>query len=105
MTKYSKRKLPATTAADIVGTRKAYPKVRRHPNGLLDVDRKQGKYFQKAQRNQRVSLLLRLPLELRNRIWELTLGGQVFVVEARSGMAGKDKRKKKAYLALSQVSR
>ncbi|KAF2850756.1 hypothetical protein T440DRAFT_518050 [Plenodomus tracheiphilus IPT5] len=51
--------------------------VRRFRNGILDVERKCGKYAKITKQNAQVSLL-RLPPELRNQIWQLALGGHVF---------------------------
>ncbi|KAF2622720.1 hypothetical protein BU25DRAFT_204833 [Macroventuria anomochaeta] len=51
--------------------------IRRLENGLLDVTRKSGKHIRAIKINSETPLL-RLLLELRNRIWEYALGGHVF---------------------------
>lgn len=53
-----------------------------------------------------MSPLLRLPYELRQTILEIALGNETFSVQMNGNtVAGKGERKKKAYLALSVVSR
>ncbi|KAF3046619.1 hypothetical protein E8E12_011254 [Didymella heteroderae] len=68
--------------------------VRRLENGMLDVTRKSGKHVKAIKANSQ-SPLLRLPPELRNRIWEYTLGGHVFDVTTR----GIFKRRKRIFKA------
>ncbi|KAF2850755.1 hypothetical protein T440DRAFT_518049 [Plenodomus tracheiphilus IPT5] len=63
-----------------VTKRKRYAPVRRFENGLLDVERKSGKYSKICKENAR-SPLLRLPPEIRNQIWELALGGSDFFLD------------------------
>ncbi|KAH6638259.1 hypothetical protein C7974DRAFT_157487 [Boeremia exigua] len=52
---------------------------RRLKNGLLDVTSKCGEHLEIVKMNSEAPLL-RLPAELRNRIWEYTLGGNIFDV-------------------------
>ncbi|KAF3051919.1 hypothetical protein E8E11_003474 [Didymella keratinophila] len=63
-------------------TRRKTGPVRRLENGVLDVTRKTGKHVKAIKVNSR-SPLLRLPPELRNRIWEYVFGGHVFEVTTR----------------------
>ncbi|KAF9736180.1 hypothetical protein PMIN06_003809 [Paraphaeosphaeria minitans] len=86
-------------------TAKTYPRVRFLPNGLLDVDRKKGKYFKMVQQNQLSSPLLQLPAEIRSTIYEYALGDEMFTVDLTGRLFGNSERKKRAYLALLQVSR
>ncbi|KAF2442578.1 hypothetical protein P171DRAFT_487806 [Karstenula rhodostoma CBS 690.94] len=101
---------PSATMTNAGGPRaaKTYPRVRFLPNGLLDVDRKMGKYFKMALQNQLSSPLLQLPAEIRCTIYEYALGGETFTITETNTialMSEKSERKKKAYLALLQVSR
>ncbi|KAJ4287295.1 beta transducin [Kalmusia sp. IMI 367209] len=81
--------------------------VRFLSNGLLDVDCKEGKYSDLAQKNQLVSPFLQLPAEVRNRIYEFVLSDEKFEIshENQYLIIGKSERKKRAYLALLLVSR
>ncbi|KAF1835439.1 hypothetical protein BDW02DRAFT_495992 [Decorospora gaudefroyi] len=56
-------------------------KLRFAQNGLLDVEPKAGKYLKIARQNQQDSPLLRLPPEIRNRIFGYVLGGKTFHIE------------------------
>ncbi|OAF99119.1 uncharacterized protein CC84DRAFT_1264656 [Paraphaeosphaeria sporulosa] len=86
-------------------TAKTYPRVRFLPNGLLDVDRKKGKYFKMVQQNQLSSPLLQLPGEIRSTIYEYVLGDETFTINPAARLLGNSERKKREYLALLQVSR
>ncbi|KAL1603635.1 beta transducin [Paraconiothyrium brasiliense] len=100
--------VPPTVTATAGGSRfaKTYPRVRFLPNGLLDVDRKKGKFFKIAQENQALSPFLQLPPEIRSTIYENTLGDETFKISPGGDMLlGKIERKKTAYLALLLVSR
>ncbi|KAJ4345395.1 beta transducin [Didymosphaeria variabile] len=104
--------VPSTPTARAGGSRvaKTYPRVIFLPNGLLDVDRKRGKFFKmliedRAQENQEVSPFLQLPPEIRSTIYEYTLGDETFKISPQEHILGKTERKKKEYLALLLVSR
>ncbi|KAL6704741.1 hypothetical protein ACN47E_007662 [Coniothyrium glycines] len=62
-------------------TKRRYDKVRFHDNGLLNVERKTGKYFKIARQNQKTSPLLRLPPELRNQIFREVFRGRKYVID------------------------
>ncbi|KAJ4382921.1 beta transducin [Didymella sp. IMI 355093] len=66
-----------------VKTRRKTGPVRRLENGMLDVTRKSSNNVKVIKADSQ-SLLLRLPPELRNRIWEYALGGHVFDVVTRT---------------------
>ncbi|KAF7671513.1 hypothetical protein GT037_010325 [Alternaria burnsii] len=76
--KASTKGTKAFTDTEVVKRR--YKKVRFHEDGLLNVERKTGKYFKIARENQQDSLLLRLPPELRCLVFEYVLGGNTYEI-------------------------
>ncbi|KAB2106558.1 hypothetical protein AG0111_0g5447 [Alternaria gaisen] len=83
-----------------------YKKVRFHENGLLNVERKTGKYFKIARENQQDSPLLCLPPELRCLVFEYALGGNTYMIRYhRKSKAVKNTTIAKHALALLSVCR
>jgi hypothetical protein len=58
-----------------------------------------------VQENQQASPFLQLPAEIRSAIYEYALGDETFKIKSDLQVSDKEERKKKAYLALLQVSR
>ncbi|XPS70270.1 beta transducin [Ascochyta lentis] len=65
--------------ADALHSKSESYSLRRLRNGLLDVTRRSGEYIEAIKTNSETPLL-RLPPEVRNRVWEYALGGKVFNV-------------------------
>ncbi|USP77115.1 hypothetical protein yc1106_04389 [Curvularia clavata] len=101
----SPNKSTASTGAGVVKRR--YEKVRFYEDGLLNIERKAGKYFKMARQNQQQSPLLRLPAELRNKIFAYALGGRTFRFKTTGNYPWyiKNVTKYKHALALLQVCR
>ncbi|CAN9321678.1 unnamed protein product [Alternaria sp. RS040] len=94
----------AFTDTEVVKRR--YKKVRFHEDGLLNVERKTGKYFKIARENQQDSLLLRLPPELRCLVFEYVLGGNTYEIRYhQKSEAVKNTTISKHALALLSVCR
>ncbi|KAH6878870.1 hypothetical protein BKA58DRAFT_104633, partial [Alternaria rosae] len=68
----------ASTGAGVA--KRSHKKLRFHENGLLNIERKTGKYLKIARQNQGDSSLLRLPPELRHLIFRYVLGGKAFEI-------------------------
>ncbi|CAN9355968.1 unnamed protein product [Alternaria alternata] len=86
--------------------KRRHKKVRFHENGLINVERKTGKYFKIARENQQDSPLLRLPPELRCLVFEYALGGNTYMIRYhRTSKAVKNTTVAKHALALLSVCR
>ncbi|OAG15989.1 hypothetical protein CC77DRAFT_1078733 [Alternaria alternata] len=86
--------------------KRRHKKVRFHENGLINVERKTGKYFKMARENQQGSPLLRLPPELRCLVFEYALGGNTYMIRYhRTSKAVKNTTVTKHALALLSVCR
>ncbi|KAF2830991.1 hypothetical protein CC86DRAFT_463001 [Ophiobolus disseminans] len=71
--------LPTGTSKDTAAgvTKRRYKKVRFFENGLLDVERKTGKFLKIARQNQQDSPLLKLPPEIRHEIFRHAIGERI----------------------------
>ncbi|CAN9349792.1 hypothetical protein AALT_g5434 [Alternaria alternata] len=86
--------------------KRRHKKVRFHENGLINVERKTGKYFKMARENQQGSPLLRLPPELRCLVFEYALGGNTYMIRYhRKSKSVKNTTVAKHALALLSVCR
>ncbi|KAF2030024.1 hypothetical protein EK21DRAFT_112317 [Setomelanomma holmii] len=75
------QKNTSTTGAKVAGARiekkRNQGPVMRYENGLVNINRKSGKHMLAIKHNA-ATALPSLPAEIRNSIWELVLGGNVF---------------------------
>ncbi|KAJ4382930.1 beta transducin [Didymella sp. IMI 355093] len=81
-------KLKPATVAQTPSTASKVTKPKRYRNGLVNLEKTPADLLKIAKRNATASPLLRLPPEIRNKIWSFAIGGQLVVLPDEENSKG-----------------